>query len=99
MCFFSYFRLCRKFKVTATKPKRVMASERLTLTCGVDVEDDFPKKNELFWKECKWTRHSDNADCRLQAIDDDNTKELQCDKNIGEANWTRSADNLNCSIN
>ena len=75
-----------------------MASERLTLTCGVDVEDDFPKKTELFWKECKWTRLSDDKDCRLQAEDNYNVKELQCDKAIGEANMTRSADNMHCSI-
>ena len=95
---FSNFRLCRKFKVVADEPRRVMASKRLTLSCKVDVENDFPKKNELYWKECTWTRVSDNADCRIQAIDDDNTKELQCDKTIGEANWTRSADNRGCSI-
>lgn len=70
----------------------------LTLSCKVDIEDDDPKKNELFWEECTWTRMSDNADCHLVAIDDDKLNEPRCDKAIGDAKVERSADKLGCCI-
>ena len=84
-----------------------MVSEPLTLSCKIDVEDDFMEQYDMIWKECTWTRISDNSGCRVTAIYDDNDQliklnqthvinEKKCDKSLSKVIIDQSADRSTC---
>lgn len=81
-----------------------MVSQPITLSCKINVDDDFRldvEKYEMFLKECTWTRMSDDSVCRLTIINNDivpGIEETKCDTSIAKATIVQGADKLRCSI-
>ena len=100
MIFNVTFSPCSKVVANATDPKRVMVSNSLTLSCKLEVEEGTMRKEAIRWKECTWTRMSDNAACHQRAIDDYTLDKHYCQgfkENI-EMTDGKSIDRSKCSI-
>ena len=81
-----------------------MVSQPITLSCKINVDDDFRldvEKYEMSLKECTWTRMSDDSVCRLTILGNDivsGIQETKCDTSIDKATIGQGADRLRCSI-
>ena len=77
-----------------------MVSGSLILSCNVEVKKEFENTEDLLWKECTWTRMSDNAICQQKAIDDDTLEKHRCEDSIANANMDDGyvANRFECSI-
>ena len=77
-----------------------MVSNSLTLSCKLEVEEGSMSTEEIRWKECTWTRMSDNAACHQKAIDDDTLAKHYCNpfKENFEMADGKSIDRSKCSI-
>ena len=99
---FDIISFCNKFVPNATDPKMVMVPGPLKLSCHIEV-DNSENREELFWKKCKWTRPSKNADgnnaeCTVTATDDTSFKKGYCDSSLKVVDIGMGKDRLECSI-
>ena len=74
----------------------------LKLSCHIEVENPVDRE-ELFWKKCKWTRPSKNADgnnaeCTVTAMDDNSFKKGYCDSSLNVVDIGMGNNRLECSI-
>ena len=82
-----------------------MVPEPFKLSCKVEVDDAFEnRKEDFYWKTCTWTRlgqaddGSDDATCRIEAVNDNNYKQDICDSSIGRHTIGAEDDRLECTI-
>ena len=61
-----------------------MASQQLTLSCNVKLEDNSTEIENLFWKKCTWIRMHDKTVCQQWAVDDYKIDKDNCDSSFGE---------------
>ena len=74
----------------------------LKLSCHIEV-DNPANPEELFWKKCKWSRPTKNADgnkaeCTVTALDDTSFKKGYCDSSLKVVDIGMGKDRLECSI-
>ena len=99
-----FFRNCATVNASGP-PKRLMASQELSLWCTAQFYDvdcnnglQAKKGKDNLWKTCIWKRNSDGATCTIEAKDEWTTKIEQCDSSLGQVNII-GGNRMECRIN